>query len=293
MAELDTLIRRYLDRGWPLLPLEWRRTARNFKQPLVENGSLDATRDIRLLEEWFLRKWPAAIVGIRTGAAPAGAGIVVLDVDCGPGKVGAETMRALGFGDPPRVPMVITVSGGRHLYFQCPSPLGFGNTQGSKGRGIGKDVDWRGNGGYVCAPGGLQRLYRWHSRCNLDSCRILLVPPELLPREPPPEPAPGADRCPAAQLHHADAYVNAMMERACREIAEASDGEQNTVLNGTSFNIGNTAGHRNLVAAPLINAMVAAGMRMRNFRPNDPWRRDDIERKVRAGFEAGLAKARR
>ena len=287
MAELDPLIRRYLDRGWPLLPV--RRTAR--KPPLTENGSLDATRDIRLLEEW-IRKWPAMIIAVRTGAAPAGAGVVVLDVDTKPGKVGAETMRRLGFGDPPRVPMVITRSGGRHLYFQCPRPLGFGNTQGAKGRGIGQDVDWRGNGGYACLPDGLTRWYRWHSRCNLDTCLILPVPSELLPREPPPEP-PDADRCAAARIHDADGYVKAMLDRACREIAEAPDGQQNATLNGTAYNVGRTAARRNLAAAPLIFALVEAEMQMRNFRPNDPWRREDVERKVHCGFDAGLARERR
>jgi hypothetical protein len=29
-------------------------------------------------------------------------------------------------------------------------------------------VDWRGNNGYVGAPGGLSVYYRWHSKCNLD-----------------------------------------------------------------------------------------------------------------------------
>jgi hypothetical protein len=262
MRELDPQIRKYVEEHhWPVLPLEWRRTLETFKRPLTDNGSHDATRDLKLIEEWFLREWPAALVGIRTGAAPAGSGICVLDVDIKPAtkgkpaKQGDETMKRLGFGDPPRTPMVITGSGGRHLYFQSPH-LGFPNTQGAAGRGIGKDLDWRGNGGYIGAPGGLTRYYRWHTKCNLDTCLLLPVPPELLPREPPPEPEPDANRRAAQRIHHADPYVHAMMERACRDIAGAPDGEQNFVLNGTAFNIGRTAARLGLAVGPLILALV-------------------------------------
>jgi hypothetical protein len=287
MTKLDGWVRRYLDMAWPLLPLRWEPGKRNFRQPLLEHGLLQASCEARVVEAWFER-WPAMLIGIRTGCAPLGAGICVLDVDTKPDKIGHLTMRALGFGDPPRTPMVVTQSGGRHLYFLSP-PGGFGNTQGARGRGIGKDVDWRGNNGYVVGPGGLWVRYRWHSRCNLDSCPILPVPAELLPGDPPPVPAAEPGR-PAARVRHADAYVEAMLDRACREIAEAGDGEQNTTLNGVAFNVGRTAARRNLDPAPLIRALVEAGCRMRAYRPHEPWIRQDVERKVRCGFAAGMAK---
>jgi hypothetical protein len=281
------MIRRYLDMAWPLLPLQWNpRLPKKFKRPLVENGSLDASCEARVVEAW-LKRWPGMIVGIRTGCAPLGAGICVLDVDTKPGKVGAETMRALGFAEPPRVPMVVSPSGGRHLYFLSPRD-GFGNTQGAQGRGIGKDVDWRGNGGYVGAPGGVQVLYRWHSRCNLDTCSLLPIPVELMPREPVPKPGDAAQG--RARVHHADAYVEAMLARATREITVAGDGEQNACLNGTAFNIGRTAARRSLAPAPLIAALIDAGLGMHNYRPREPWTRALLEERVRRGFADGQRK---
>jgi hypothetical protein len=122
---------------------------------------------------------------------------------------------------------------------------------------------------------------------------ILPVPLELLPREPAPEPEPSADRRAAARIHNADRYVEAMMERACREIAEARDGQQNATLNATAYNVGRTAARRDLAAGPLIFALVEAGMRMRNYRPQEPWLRADVERKVQCGFDAGMARERR
>jgi hypothetical protein len=289
MAALDPLIRRYLDMAWPILPLQWNPFKRNFKQPLVEHGLLEASCEARVVEAW-LKRWPMMIIGIRTGEAPLGAGIVVLDVDTKPGKTGHLTMRALGFADPPRTPMVITGSGGRHLDFLCPAG-GFSNTQGNKGRGIGKDVDWRGNNGYVGAPGGLSVYYRWHNKCNLDTCPILPVPPELMPREPVPEPELGDDRGAVRRVvQHADAYVEVMLDRACKEILGAGDGEQNLVLNGTSYNVGRTAARRNLAHDPLIAALIDAGLGMQNYRPSEPWTRAIVERRVRDGFAAGQRK---
>jgi hypothetical protein len=285
---LDPQMRRYLDRGWPIIPLGWNPRRRNFRHPLLDHGILEASCEARVVENWLAR-WPAMLIGIRTGAAPMGAGIVVLDIDTKRGKVGDKTMRELGFGTPPLVPVVVTISRGRHLYFLCPLG-GFGNTQGNQGRGIGKDVDWRGNNGYVVAPGGLQTFYRWHSKCNLDTCSILPVPPELMPRKPVPEPELGDGKRPVPRIAHADAYVEAMLSRACGEIASAANGEQNTVLNGCSYNCGRTCARRHLDAEPLIAALIEAGLGMHNYRPAEPWTRAIVERRVRDGFAAGQRK---
>jgi hypothetical protein len=272
--------------AWPLLPLGWQPGRQTFRHPLLEHGLLEASCAARVVEAWF-KRWPAMLIGTRTGCAPLGAGICVLDVDIKPGKIGNLTMRALGYADPPRTPMVVTQSGGRHLYFRSPA-AGFGNTQGEKGRGIGKDVDWRGNNGYVVAPGGVWVRYRWHSQCNLDTCPILPIPAALLPRAPPP--AAAEPTGPAARVRHADAYVEAMLARGDRDIAGAGDGEQHFALNGVAFNFGRTSARRNLDRGPLIRALVEAGCRMRAYRPHEPWVRDEVERTVRDGFEAGVAK---
>jgi hypothetical protein len=47
--------------------------------------------------------------------------------------------------------------------------------------------------------------------------------------------------------------------------------------------------HKNSTGQP----WVETGMQMRNYRAHEPWRREDVERKVRGGFGAGVAKERR
>lgn len=87
-------------------------------------------------------------IGIATGAS----NLYVIDVDSKDGKVGAETFGEL-LMEHDFVPTftVRTYSGGIHYYYRMPAGLALPNTAGVKG--LGKDIDTRGVGGYVVAPG--------------------------------------------------------------------------------------------------------------------------------------------
>ena len=104
-----------------------------------------ATTDEGIIRNWF-KDHPDANVAIATGEASK---LLVIDVDCGAGKVGFETLEKLEFalGPLPRALTVRTGSGGLHVYVKMPGyPVGC-----SAGK-IGEDIDVRANGGYVVAP---------------------------------------------------------------------------------------------------------------------------------------------
>jgi hypothetical protein len=125
------------------------------KHPRNHNGLTGASTDPAVIAEWW-RRWPDANVGIRTGD-----GTVVLDVD--PQKGGLSTLQALErkHGRLPLGPLVVTGSGGQHLYFA-------GAASNSVGK-LGDGLDVRGEGGYVVAPPSVHetgKAYKWHRPLN-------------------------------------------------------------------------------------------------------------------------------
>lgn len=136
----------YAAAGMPVLPLEG-------KIPRNRGGLTNASADVAEVAEWW-RRWPDANVGVVTGQR---SGFVVLDVD---GPAGARSLVDLERrrGEI-RTAQVLTGSGGRHLWFRCPSePVR--NSAGAVGEGL----DVRGEGGYVVAPPSIHETgnpYKW------------------------------------------------------------------------------------------------------------------------------------
>lgn len=123
------------------------------KTPLKgSNGHLDATSDPDVIE----RMWQGQTFA-NIGVSCAASGLYMVDVDMDPekGKQGDKTWDALtavhGHVD---TFTVRSWSGGRHFWYLMPEGLSLTNTTGTgglTGRGLGRDVDTRGNG-YVVAP---------------------------------------------------------------------------------------------------------------------------------------------
>ena len=100
------------------------------------------------LEEWFLRRWPDANLGIVTGAL---SGLVVVDAD---GEAGLAWMKR----HLPVTGVYVRTGRGWHGYFRHP-----GGTVRNRGR-IAPEVDIRADGGYVVAPPSLHACgtaYAW------------------------------------------------------------------------------------------------------------------------------------
>ena len=145
----------YVQRGWPVLPLHGIRnggcTCRGEctspgKHPLVRRGLHEATLDLPLVDNWWTR-WPAANVGIATGAV---SGLAVIDLDGTEAAAALARLEDMGLQLPPT--LTAMTGNGRHLYFTCDRRLP--NTTRSL-PGLEEDlpgIDLRADGGYVVAP---------------------------------------------------------------------------------------------------------------------------------------------
>lgn len=132
--------------GLPVLPLDG-------KVPRNRGGLTSASTDTAVVSDWW-KRWPAANVGVRTGAA---SGFVVLDVD-GPAGLGSlqELERRHG---KLTTAQVLTGSGGWHYWFRHP-----GREIPNSASKIAPGLDVRGDGGYIVAPPSIHESgnpYRW------------------------------------------------------------------------------------------------------------------------------------
>ncbi|NOG73742.1 bifunctional DNA primase/polymerase [Roseicella sp. DB1501] len=141
----------YGQRGWAVFPVEPRS-----KVPACEHGLHDARKDAAsILALWRTRT--NLNLGIATGAA---SGFWVLDVDGDDGMASlAGLERQHG-----KLPATLTsITGkGKHLLFRMPA-TGRVRSRASK---IGRNLDTRGDGGYIVAPPSIHASgtpYRWEA----------------------------------------------------------------------------------------------------------------------------------
>lgn len=125
-------------RGVPVFP------CRLDKRPMTQNGFKDATTDLAQVERWW-RTSPFALPGVPTGAA---SGFDALDLDTKHGDTVEDLIAELEL-DHGRLSTlrIRTPSEGVHLYFAHDDRV---RTRANAWR---KGIDWRGEGGYVIAPG--------------------------------------------------------------------------------------------------------------------------------------------
>ena len=95
------------------------------KHPLICNGVRGATKDPRVIKQWWYR-WPFANVGIAAGRP---SGFFVVDVDGAPGADSLWELEA-EHGKLPDTIEQVTGSGGRHLLFKHPDKLAVPNKVG-------------------------------------------------------------------------------------------------------------------------------------------------------------------
>jgi hypothetical protein len=160
--------------GWRVLPVK-----AGTKVPAIADWPRMATRDPATIDEWWGNGHVHGI-GVATGHE---SGIVVVDVDNGPGKFGDDTLERLG--PLPDTPTVLTPGGGRHLYYAWP---GFSPDQDA----LGEYIDVQGDGRYVVAPPSVHPnggVYAWE-----HSLRPSQIPVVGFPGFPSPPEEPGAGK---------------------------------------------------------------------------------------------------
>ena len=162
MTPLDYALH-YAGRGWRVFPVhtvreidgrlwcscsdaECEHQAKHPVAKLAPQGVKNATVDPDQIRQWW-HVFPDANIGIATGRE---SNLVVIDVDIDPakGKAGDDTLAALTdeYGPLPDTVTVITGGGGLHYLFSYPA--GVERIKSTSGV-IGKDVDSRGDGGYI------------------------------------------------------------------------------------------------------------------------------------------------
>ena len=157
----------YARKGWPIFPL-----AANSKIPAIPRerggrGCLDATLDLAQIESWW-REHANANIGIATGRR---SGLLVVDVDPRKTTAWLDSLRSLEL--PPTF-TVRTCSAGWHLYLRFS-----GDERITIGTDLAPGIDWRGNGGYVVAPGSIVNGAQYEIGKNLP---IAQAPDSLLER---------------------------------------------------------------------------------------------------------------
>lgn len=236
--EMHALATSYVANEWPVFPTRAApeesvdpRTGEivthNAKTPYTPRGLKDATTVPHIVDVWWTRKYPSAMVGIPTGKA---IGAWVLDVD--PKSGGYETLAALEADNDilPDTRTARTPSGGRHYYFA--------HHEGVRNRGaMGAGLDVRGEGGFVISPGSVMadgRTYTWDNDND-----ILPAPEWLLEMVIKKEPVATANTTGAPiRSEIPEAYFAAAVDRELSDLQATPMGGRNNALNDSAFKIG-------------------------------------------------------
>jgi hypothetical protein len=286
MTALEPLLALYLAKHWLVFPCAWD----GGKHPLVPRGFYAASRDPAVVAGWW-RRWPRALVAIRTGKQPQGSGIAIVDVDLK--YDGFATLARLIGPEPPRVPRVHTPSGGMHLYYQAPaegcvSTVGIG---GKRRRGLGPGLDVKADLSQCHAPGGSPSSpYRWDREFNLVTTPLPMLPAALTPVEIPEDDSVETATPRRQPIARPDAYARKAIEGALERVRGAVPGTQRHTLNAESYALGRLAAGMGLDRQGLVDDLVEAGMMMQQGGGRPAWARYEVKKTVLDGFRDGLAK---
>ncbi len=299
MSEAGLAALRYARRGWAVFPCHTPGPAgcscgagssctSAGKHPRTRRGLHDASAEPDVVARWW-RTWPAANVGLRTGA-----GLVVVDLDPAHGGMAALADLEAAHGRLPPTAAVRTGGAGLHLYFAAEGPVR--NSAGVLGPGI----DVRGDGGYVIAPPSRHAAgspYRWRATGALAPLPAWVT--QALARPTPAQLAidPGGLRPPPGT----SAWAAAALSGEVGQVVGAGEGARNHTLNRSAFVLGQLvgAGHlqRDEVADVLTRAGCSAGLGEREvaatvasgLSAGERWPRNPSDRPVpRGGAAAGI-----
>jgi hypothetical protein len=129
--------------------------------------------------------------------------------------------------------------------------------------------------------------YAWDPHLNFDTASLAPVPERLLPNEKvrivtrPIRPTKGLSP-----------YAEEALDRACRAIIGAPNGEQEATINGEVFAIGTLAGAGGIPSDFARRVLIWAARQVQSFDHRRPWRPRELEDKVNRTFDAGLHQPR-
>jgi hypothetical protein len=249
------------------------------KGPMIAGGRgvYDATLDHEQIEAWAW-KYPGAVV-----AAAVPIGVVVADPD---GARGREDFIRLSGGTAPEDMSTPTVKTphGWHLWFKTNGSV-FSNR-----RIPGAAIDIKTHPGcYVLMPMGFADRFWLPGKPRKPMLRPqwLLDAAAIGPRHNHfPDTAPPTE--PTQSCGVDSAYGRAALEAIIRDIANTQDGAQELTFSAGALKVARLIASGDLVPTA-IEAVRAAAYAMPNYRPNKPWRRLEIDRKIDRQLERGRA----
>lgn len=243
-------------RGWALTPLSG-------KRPILKGWQRLPAATAEQVREWVTA---GHNLGLRTGPI---SGVFVTDKDNG-GEITQYT-----------TPTVITGSGGRHQYFEAPTPC-----PGNSSAKLAPHVDTRGDGGQVVYVGsvhpGTGATYRWAEGLSPDEVPLMAVPETILallcPNKPPPlktHPITGTSK-----------YGERALVNELQRLSDAPEGQRNDTLNRCAYSLAQLVGGDVLdhaeVSGRLMSAALAVGLS-----------EAEASRTITSGMKSGIAQPRR
>lgn len=252
VSALAVVARGYARRGWAVFPLAG-------KHPRTKHGLLDASRDADQVARWW-DATPDASIGVRTGAAPDGSGVWVLDLDAGTDA--EERVEAEADGRPWRETLTArTGGGGQHLVYLYDADtavwLAAERLTLPTRNGIGgKGLDVRSDGGYIVAVPSLHdsgRQYEWANRCDIVPApewliRMVAKPVEVARVAPPPPRVEG------------NGYGASVLRNACAKVAATSEGGRHAELLRQARTVGGYLASAGIGYAEAETALCSAGV---------------------------------
>lgn len=166
MTVLDAALR-YLDRGWSVIPIDWKTDVEHAKKPLLHWKEFqDRHPSHNEIQSWW-KKWPKALIGGITGKI---SGRLVIDVDS---KEALVTLQEKYLPEIHEVPIVSTPRGGKHFHYTYVDGIGSKN-------GIIEKIDVKCDGGYVILPPSANERGTYTWLISEDDGELIAPPEQML-----------------------------------------------------------------------------------------------------------------
>jgi putative DNA primase/helicase len=275
----------YAARGVPVFPCR----ADN-KRPHTQYGFKEASTNATMIQSWW-RRWPNAMIACPTGSA---IDAWVLNID---------DPAAFEATCPVSLPATRKSKTGKgyHLWFRWSEAAPVRNAQRSSKGWPFRDLpgaEVRGEGGYVILPPSWHPIgcqYEWANdvpACAAPDDLMKLVRPlaSLATDHPLPADVPLTDKLPVAGGD--TAYGMAALRAECSRIASAGAGSQEQELNEGSLKIGALVSGGSISFETAAAELISAGLQLASCNLDDPWTREQIERKVGRALRDGMRSPR-
>jgi hypothetical protein len=248
------------------------------KTPTCVGGFHRASNDPwAVFELWSYH--PGPLVAIVTGAA---SGLDVVDVDTK--HLAAQLWLHLNQSRLPATRTHRTRSAGYHFFFQHRAAMRCSVSR------IAIGIDVRSDGGYVIWwPYSEGEILNEASPAPWPDWLAELVGPSPLKFTAKPAPG-GSKRQPLPKV--GNSYGAKALQRAREIILRSGRGQQEHVIHRESFSIGSLVGAGILPEAVARSALIGIAGAVPSLDPARPWRPGEVERKMRRGFELGIAHPR-